>query len=72
MPYATARMSSHVQGARMRRTLPSARVDIAGPRPLSLIWQKDELVDWAGGGTRYRLDGSVGDRPLCPFPSVRR
>ena len=25
----------------------------------SLCWQNEELVDWAGGGTRFRLDGST-------------
>ncbi len=25
----------------------------------SLVWSGDELVDWVGGGARYRLDGSA-------------
>jgi len=25
----------------------------------SLVWSGDELVDWAGGGARYGLDGSI-------------
>jgi hypothetical protein len=31
-------------------------------RPVrSLCWQGDELVDWADGGVRYRLDGTAED-----------
>lgn len=28
----------------------------------SLVWDRDELVDWASGGRRFRLDGSVIER----------
>ncbi len=28
----------------------------------SLTWAGDELVDWVGGGARYRLDGTVTER----------
>ncbi len=28
----------------------------------SLCWQGDALVDWAGGGDTYHLDGTFGDR----------
>ena len=30
------------------------------PAPRSLSWEGDVLVDWAGGGARYGLDGSYG------------
>ncbi len=34
------------------------RVVIPAQNVQSLCWQGDALVDWAGGGTRYRLDGT--------------
>lgn len=30
-----------------------------GQQLQSLVWAGDELVDWAGGGNRYRLDGTM-------------
>jgi hypothetical protein len=30
----------------------------------SLLWDGDELVDWAVGGDRYRLDGTMDHRPF--------
>lgn len=40
-----------------------------GHPPCSLVWDGDELVDWAGGGTRYSLDGtSVSARIFYAYP----
>jgi hypothetical protein len=41
-----------------RRVIPTNK---SGPIR-SLSWQGDTLVDWAGGGTRYLLDGTVVPR----------
>lgn len=30
----------------------------------SLVWDGDSLVDWAGGGRRFALDGTMIDRPV--------
>ena len=30
----------------------------------SLVWDGDTLIDWAGGGCRFALDGTVTDRPV--------
>lgn len=30
----------------------------------SLVWDGDELVDWAGGGRRFALDGTVTERAV--------
>jgi hypothetical protein len=30
-----------------------------GQKAQSLVWHGDELVDWVGGGVRYRPDGSI-------------
>ncbi len=35
------------------------RVVIPAKNVQSLCWQGDELVDWAGGGTRYGFDGTT-------------
>ena len=39
----------------------------------SLVWDRDELVDWVAGGCRYLLDGAVVPRPVryaYPFDSA--
>src|SRR5438552_3918886 len=34
----------------------------------SLCWQGDSLIDWADGGTRYRLDGTIEKSYIyCPY-----
>ena len=38
------------------------RVTIRASNICSLCWDGDDLVDWAGGGQRYRLDGSIVPR----------
>ncbi len=30
----------------------------------SLVWNGDELIDWAGGGTRFSLDGETVSNPV--------
>lgn len=35
------------------------QISLPGWPVRSLCWQKDELVDWAGGGARFSLDGST-------------
>lgn len=35
------------------------RIPLSSGPVRSLCWQRDELVDWAGGGTRFLLDGST-------------
>lgn len=41
----------------IERKIPAAHVQ-------SLVWDGDALVDWAAGGRRFGLDGSVTDRPV--------
>jgi hypothetical protein len=45
-----------------RYIIPTRDLDVAR----SLCWEGDELVDWAGGGTRYRIDGSFVHRQFNP------
>ena len=33
----------------------------------SLVWEGDNLVDWAGGGERFNLDGTRRQRPHTSF-----
>jgi hypothetical protein len=37
---------------------------IKAPRVQSLVWSGNELIDWVSGGKRFRLDGSIVDRPV--------
>lgn len=54
-------MPDHRVGTTILSMSSFTRVDIVGPRPHSLLWQGDHLVDWAGGGRRYFLDGTASD-----------
>jgi hypothetical protein len=39
-----------------------ARIETSGVN--SLVWAGDELIDWASGGRRFRLDGTMVDRAV--------
>jgi hypothetical protein len=39
-----------------------SRIPFAWPRPTSLAWDGDDLVDWLGGGRRWLTDGTFVDR----------
>src|SRR5215831_13741375 len=55
---------------RSRYRVVSSRLRIDAANLQSLVWEGDSLIDWAGGGERFHLDGTRRQRVYTSFGSM--